>query len=60
MGLVLLQHIAGAIDSDTDDRRRDMPELSDNVLIFSDLDGSLLDHETYDWQAAAPWLRRLK
>lgn len=37
-----------------------MPELGDNMLIFSDLDGSLLDHETYDWQPAAPWLRRLK
>ncbi|MCW2480784.1 mannosyl-3-phosphoglycerate phosphatase-related protein [Candidatus Symbiopectobacterium sp. NZEC135] len=37
-----------------------MPERSDKMLIFSDLDGSLLDHDTYDWQPAAPWLRRLK
>lgn len=29
------------------------------LLIFSDLDGTLLDHETYDWQAAAPALSRL-
>lgn len=36
-----------------------MPELSDSMLIFSDLDGSLLDHETYGWQPAAPWLHRL-
>lgn len=26
------------------------------VLIFTDLDGTLLDHETYDWAAAAPAL----
>ncbi|MFT8210046.1 MAG: HAD hydrolase family protein [Symbiopectobacterium sp.] len=37
-----------------------MPELSDDMLIFSDLDGSLLDHDTYDWQPAEPWLRCLK
>lgn len=37
-----------------------MPELSDDMLIFSDLDGSLLDHDTYDWQPASPWLRSLK
>ncbi|WP_431889788.1 mannosyl-3-phosphoglycerate phosphatase-related protein [Pectobacterium colocasium] len=29
------------------------------LIIFSDLDGSLLDHETYRWDAAQPWLRRL-
>lgn len=27
------------------------------VLIFTDLDGTLLDHETYDWSPAAPALR---
>lgn len=26
------------------------------VLIFTDLDGTLLDHENYDWRAAAPAL----
>ncbi|MBN3079809.1 mannosyl-3-phosphoglycerate phosphatase-related protein [Pectobacterium polaris] len=29
------------------------------LIIFSDLDGSLLDHETYRWDAAKPWLTRL-
>ncbi|GAB2790976.1 mannosyl-3-phosphoglycerate phosphatase-related protein [Halomonas shantousis] len=29
------------------------------LLVFTDLDGSLLDHDTYDWQPAAPWLERL-
>lgn len=29
-------------------------------LIFTDLDGSLLDHYSYDWSPAAPWLKRLK
>ncbi|WP_129141464.1 HAD-IIB family hydrolase [Modicisalibacter coralii] len=29
-------------------------------LIFTDLDGSLLDHYTYDWSPAEPWLRRLR
>ncbi|WP_409160203.1 mannosyl-3-phosphoglycerate phosphatase-related protein [Pectobacterium sp. B2J-2] len=29
------------------------------LIIFSDLDGSLLDHETYRWDAAQPWLMRL-
>ncbi|MFJ5482623.1 mannosyl-3-phosphoglycerate phosphatase-related protein [Pectobacterium actinidiae] len=29
------------------------------LIIFSDLDGSLLDHETYRWDAAQPWLARL-
>ncbi|MFG6157347.1 HAD-IIB family hydrolase [Halomonas sp. 1390] len=29
-------------------------------LVFTDLDGSLLDHHTYDWSAARPWLARLK
>lgn len=37
-----------------------MPELSDDMLIFSDLDGSLLDHDTYAWQPAELWLQRLK
>lgn len=30
------------------------------LLVFSDLDGTLLDHETYDWTPAAPALARLR
>lgn len=30
------------------------------LLIFTDLDGSLLDHDTYDWQPASGWLSRLE
>ena len=37
-----------------------MPSLRDTLLIFSDLDGSLLDIHTYDWQPAMPWLDRLQ
>ncbi len=29
-------------------------------LIFTDLNGSLLDHYSYDWSPAAAWLKRLK
>ncbi|MCC5883119.1 MAG: HAD-IIB family hydrolase [Halomonas sp.] len=29
-------------------------------LVFTDLDGSLLDHDSYQWQQAKPWLSRLK
>ncbi|RLM26929.1 mannosyl-3-phosphoglycerate phosphatase [Brenneria alni] len=36
-----------------------MSELSSNLIIFSDLDGSLLDHDTYSWEPARPWLERL-
>lgn len=36
-----------------------MLTLKDNLLIFTDLDGSLLDHDSYSWQAAQPWLGRL-
>ncbi|MBJ7220802.1 MULTISPECIES: mannosyl-3-phosphoglycerate phosphatase-related protein [unclassified Brenneria] len=36
-----------------------MSELSSNLMIFSDLDGSLLDHDTYGWEPARPWLERL-
>ncbi|MBD3898139.1 HAD-IIB family hydrolase [Halomonas sp. ML-15] len=28
-------------------------------LVFTDLDGSLLDHDSYDWSPAKPWLARL-
>ncbi|MDX1465771.1 MAG: HAD-IIB family hydrolase [Halomonas sp.] len=29
-------------------------------LVFTDLDGSLLDHHSYDWSPARPWLDRLR
>ena len=29
-------------------------------LVVTDLDGSLLDHHSYDFAPAAPWLARLK
>ena len=37
-----------------------MPSLQDSLLIFSDLDGSLLDILTYLWQPAMPWLDTLQ
>ncbi|WJY17023.1 mannosyl-3-phosphoglycerate phosphatase-related protein [Pectobacteriaceae bacterium CE90] len=37
-----------------------MPELSSALIVFSDLDGSLLDHDTYSWEPAIPWLARLQ
>ncbi|WP_380178942.1 mannosyl-3-phosphoglycerate phosphatase-related protein [Kalamiella sp. sgz302252] len=37
-----------------------MPALHDPLMIVTDLDGSLLDHHTYSWQPAGPWLARLK
>ncbi len=33
---------------------------SAELLVFSDLDGTLLDHVTYSWSAAAPALKRLR
>lgn len=30
------------------------------TVVFSDLDGTLLDHDTYDWKPAEPALRELK
>ncbi|WP_017346441.1 mannosyl-3-phosphoglycerate phosphatase-related protein [Pantoea sp. A4] len=30
------------------------------LLIVTDLDGSLLDHHSYRWDAAQPWLERLR
>lgn len=33
--------------------------LPSSLVIFSDLDGTLLDHETYSWQAARPALQAL-
>ena len=37
-----------------------MPTLHDPLLIITDVDGSLLDHHTYSWQPAVPWLEKLK
>lgn len=37
-----------------------MPNLQDPLMIVTDLDGSLLDHHTYSWQPAEPWLARLR
>lgn len=37
-----------------------MPTLHDPLMIVTDLDGSLLDHHTYSWQPAEPWLARLQ
>ena len=36
-----------------------MLKLTDNILVFTDLDGSLLSHENYQWHAASTWLSRL-
>lgn len=33
-----------------------MPTLHDPLMIVTDLDGSLLDHHTYTWEAAQTWL----
>lgn len=37
-----------------------MPTLNDALLVFSDIDGTLMDSHTGEWQAAAPWLARLR
>ncbi|QKJ87592.1 Mannosyl-3-phosphoglycerate phosphatase-related protein [Paramixta manurensis] len=37
-----------------------MPDLYDPLMIVTDLDGSLLDHHTYCWSPAQPWLTRLQ
>ena len=37
-----------------------MPDLQQPLMIITDLDGSLLDHHTYRWDAAAEWLSVLK
>ena len=36
-----------------------MPYLDDPLIIFTDLDGSLLDHHDYSWKPAQPWLDKL-
>ncbi|EFB2834421.1 hypothetical protein FHD46_03220 [Escherichia coli] len=35
-----------------------MLSIQQPLLIFTDLDGTLLDSHSYDWQPAAPWLNR--
>lgn len=37
-----------------------MLSLDSSLLIVTDLDGSLLDHHDYNWDAASEWLARLK
>lgn len=37
-----------------------MPDLHQPLMIITDLDGSLLDHHTYRWDAASEWLTTLK
>lgn len=37
-----------------------MLTLQDPLMIITDLDGSLLDHHTYSWEPAEPWLARLR
>ncbi|MCU5773263.1 mannosyl-3-phosphoglycerate phosphatase-related protein [Erwiniaceae bacterium BAC15a-03b] len=36
-----------------------MPGLHDSLMIVTDLDGSLLDHHSYSWQPAQPWLDKI-
>lgn len=37
-----------------------MPLLHDPLLIISDLDGTLLEHHSYRWEAASPWISVLR
>lgn len=37
-----------------------MLRLDSSLMIVTDLDGSLLDHHDYNWEAASEWLTRLK
>ncbi|QOV62406.1 mannosyl-3-phosphoglycerate phosphatase-related protein [Kosakonia pseudosacchari] len=37
-----------------------MPSLDDPLLIFTDIEGTLLDSHTGEWQPAAEWLARLR
>ncbi|SUG47221.1 mannosyl-3-phosphoglycerate phosphatase [Salmonella enterica subsp. arizonae] len=36
-----------------------MLSIHDPLLIFTDLDGTLLNSHTFEWQPAAAWLTRL-
>ena len=42
------------------DFHTDSPGTPIPLLVFTDLDGTLLDHHNYNWQAAAPALQRLE
>jgi mannosyl-3-phosphoglycerate phosphatase len=37
-----------------------IPSMTSNLVFFTDLDGTLLDSETYSWEAARPALTRLE
>lgn len=37
-----------------------MPGLNDTLLVFTDIDGTLLDSHTHEWQPAEAWLTRLR
>lgn len=37
-----------------------MPSLDDPLLVFTDIEGTLLDSHTGEWQHAAEWLARLR
>lgn len=37
-----------------------MPGLNDTLLVFTDIDGTLLDSHTHEWQPAEVWLTRLR
>ncbi len=37
-----------------------LSETNNHLIVFSDLDGSLLDHDSYDWQAARPALEIIR
>jgi mannosyl-3-phosphoglycerate phosphatase len=43
-----------------DCKEQTMPTLDDPLLVFSDVDGTLQDSHTGDWQPAAEWLARLR
>ncbi|ELP23370.1 Putative mannosyl-3-phosphoglycerate phosphatase [Pantoea agglomerans 299R] len=43
-----------------DERSLLMPDLHQPLMVITDLDGSLLDHHTYRWDAATEWLNTLK
>ncbi len=37
-----------------------MPDLHEPLILFTDVEGTLLDIHTHEWQAASGWLSRLK
>lgn len=37
-----------------------MSLLKETLLVFTDLDGTLLDIHTYDWRPASAWLDKLQ